>query len=91
MTQTGLREGAEAQIPSSTGVSSLAYIPFRVVYAPTARVGRAVAWLAAGYRDASPLERALILPTWAILRGVFLVGCGLANLFYGAARRSLEN
>jgi len=71
-------------------VSSLVYIPFRVVCAPTARVGRVVAWLAAGYRSASPLERILILPTWAVLRGVFLVGCGLAHLFYGAARLSLE-
>jgi hypothetical protein len=71
-------------------VSVLAYIPFRVVYVPTAWVGRAVAWLAAGYRNASPFERALILPAWAVLRGVFIVGCGLAQLFYDAARRSLE-
>jgi hypothetical protein len=71
-------------------VSALAYIPFRAVYVPTACVGRVVAWLADGYRKASPLERALILPTWAVLRGVFIVGCGLAHMFYGAARRSLE-
>jgi hypothetical protein len=71
-------------------VSALAYLPFRVVYVPTAWVGRAVAWLAEGYRTATPLERMLIFPTWAVLRGVFIVGCGLAHLLHGAARRTLE-
>jgi len=72
-------------------VSALAYLPFRVVYVPTAFVGRVVAWLAAGYRTASPLERALILPTWAVLRGVFLVGCSAANALHGVAKRTLED
>jgi hypothetical protein len=72
-------------------VSALAYLPFRVVYLPTAFVGRVVAWLAKGYRTGSPLERALILPTWAVLRGVFLVGCAVAQALHGAARRTLED
>ena len=33
-------------------VTTLAYLPFRVVYAPTKLVGRVVAWLAEGYRSA---------------------------------------
>ena len=72
-------------------VSTLAYLPFRVVYLPTAFVGRVVAWLARGYRTASPLERALIVPTWAVLRGVFIVGCTLAQTLHGVAQRSLES
>ena len=72
-------------------VSALAYLPFRVVYVPTALVGRLVAWLAAGYRTASPLERALILPAWAVLRGVFLVGCALARVLHGVALRTLRD
>lgn len=71
-------------------VSSLAYLPFRIVYVPTALVGRAVAWLADGYRTAPALERALILPSWAVLRGVFIVGCALAEGLHSAARRSLN-
>jgi hypothetical protein len=69
--------------------SSLAYLPFRVVYLPTAWLGRAAAWLAEGYRSASPLERALIFPSWAILRSLFLVGCVFADVLHTAARRSL--
>lgn len=72
-------------------VSAFAYLPFRVVYVPTAFVGRVVAWLAKGYRTASPPERALILPTWAVLRGVFLVGCSVANALHGVAQRTLED
>ena len=72
-------------------VSVLAYLPFRVVYLPTAFVGRVVAWLAEGYRTASPFERVLIIPTWAVLRGVFLVGCTAANALHGVAQRSLED
>jgi hypothetical protein len=71
-------------------VSVLAYLPFRVVYVPTAFVGRVVAWLARGYRTASPLERALIFPTWAVLRGVFLAGCALAQTLHGMAQRTLD-
>jgi hypothetical protein len=70
-------------------VTTLAYLPFRVVCIPTACVGRVVAWLAEGYRTASPLERMLILPSWAVLRGVFIVGWALAHVLHGAARRSL--
>ena len=72
-------------------VSTLAYLPFRVVYVPTAFVGRVVARLAEGYRTASSLERALILPAWAVLRGVFLVGCTVANALHGVARRTLDD
>jgi len=72
-------------------VSALAYLPFRVVYVPTAFVGRVVAWLADGYRMASSFERALIFPAWAVLRGVFLVGCAVANALHGVARRTLED
>ena len=59
------------------------------MHAPTAWVGRAVAWLAEGYRTAPPLERALIFPTWAVLRGLFIVGFLLAHLLHEGARRSL--
>ena len=67
-------------------MSSLAYIPFRLVYVPTALAGRAAAWLAQGYRTASALERLLILPSWALFRGLFLVGCGVARMLHRAAR-----
>jgi hypothetical protein len=69
-------------------VSSPAYLPFRVVYFPTALVGRAVAWLAEGYRTPPALERALILPSWAVLRGFFIVALGLASLLHAAAARA---
>jgi hypothetical protein len=72
-------------------VSALAYLPFRVVYVPTALVGRAVVWLASGYRTGSPLERALILPAWAVLRGVFFVGCVVAHALHGVALRTLRD
>ena len=72
-------------------VSALAYLPFRVVYVPTAFVGRVVARLAKGYRTASPLERALILPAWAVLRGVFLVGWSAANALHNLATRTLDD
>ena len=70
-------------------VSTLAYLPFRIVYVPTAWVGRVVAWLAEGYRTATPIERILIFPSWAILRTLFLVGSALAYGLHAAARRSL--
>jgi hypothetical protein len=69
-------------------MGELAFLPFRVVYFPTALIGRAVAWLARGYRTAPALERALILPSWAVLRGCFILGWGLAHLLHGLARRS---
>jgi hypothetical protein len=69
--------------------STLAFLPFRVVHAPTAWVGRVVAWLAEGYRTAPPFERALIFPTWAVLRGLFIVGFVLSHLLHEGARRSL--
>jgi hypothetical protein len=90
LTQKGLIRGAAVTIPSVVVVSALAYLPFRVVYVSTASLGRAVAWLAEGYRTAPALERALIFPSWAILRGVFLLGCALAHALHGAAHRSLE-
>jgi hypothetical protein len=69
--------------------STLAFLPFRVVHAPTAWLGHAVAWLAEGYRTAPPLERMLIFPTWAFLRGLFILGFVLSYLLHEAARRSL--
>jgi hypothetical protein len=71
-------------------VSTLAYLPFRIVYAPTKLAGRVVAWLAEGYRSAPPLERILIFPSWAVFRVVFLAGWSLSQLLHAAARRSLE-
>jgi hypothetical protein len=71
-------------------VSTLAYLPFRIVYAPTTLVGRVVAWLAEGYRSAPLLERMLIFPSWAVFRIVFLAGWSLSQVLYAAARRSLE-
>jgi hypothetical protein len=71
-------------------MATLAYLPFRIVYAPTTLVGRVVAWLAEGYRTAPLLERALIFPSWAVLRGVFIVGWSLSNALHSVARRSLE-
>jgi hypothetical protein len=70
--------------------SALAYLPFRIVYAPTRLVGYVVAWLAEGYRSAPLLERVLIFPSWAVLRGVFVVGWALSQLLHAAARRSLD-
>jgi len=70
-------------------VSALAYLPFRIVYVPTAWVGRVVAWLAEGYRTATPVERILIFPSWAILRALFLLGSTLAHGLHAAARWSL--
>ena len=71
-------------------VSELAYLPFRIVYAPTKLVGYVVAWLAEGYRSATLVERVLIFPSWAVLRGVFIVGWGLSQMLHAAARRSVE-
>jgi hypothetical protein len=70
--------------------STFAYLPFRIVYAPTKLVGLVVAWLAEGYRSAPLFERVLIFPSWAVLRGVFIVGWGLSQQLHAAARRSLE-
>jgi len=69
--------------------STLAFLPFRLVHVPTTWIGHVVAWLAEGYRTASPLERALIFPSWAILRGVFIVGFALSHLLYDSALRVL--
>jgi hypothetical protein len=68
-------------------VSALVYLPFRAVYVPTKLVGRVVAWLAEGYQSAPAVERALIFPTWAVFRGLFLAGCVLAHLLHSAALR----
>lgn len=69
--------------------SLLAFLPFRVVHVPTTWVGHAVAWLAEGYRSASAFERVLIFPSWAILRGLFILGYGLSHALYAAARHAL--
>ncbi len=71
-------------------MATIAYLPFRIVYAPTKLVGRVVAWLAEGYRSAPLLERVLIFPSWAVLRGVFIVGWNLSNVLHSVARRSVE-
>lgn len=68
-------------------VTTLVFLPFRVVYAPTKLVGRVVAWLAQGYRSAPRLERALIFPSWLVLRGLFIVGWAAALALYAAACR----
>lgn len=65
----------------------LVYLPFRLVYLPTERIGRVVAWLADGYREAALPERLLIFPSWVVLRVVFLAGCLLAETLHEAARR----
>jgi len=59
---------------------------FRIVYVPTRLVGGVVARLAAGYREASPLERLMILPSWLVLRAAFLVGYTLSLALHSAAR-----
>jgi hypothetical protein len=71
-------------------VTTLAYLPFRIVWRPTVCVGHVVAWLAEGYRTATPIERALIFPSWAVLRGVFIAGWALATVLHTAAQRSVE-
>jgi hypothetical protein len=71
-------------------VATLAYLPFRAVMLPTKWVGHVVAWLADGYRTAPLLERVLIFPSWAVLRGMFIVGWALAQLLHRVARRTLE-
>ena len=71
-------------------VGTLAYLPFRIVYAPTKLVGRVVAWLAEGYRSAPLVERVLIFPSWVVFRVVFLAGWSLSQVLHAAARRSLE-
>jgi hypothetical protein len=50
-------------------------------------VGYVVAWLAAGYRTATPLERALIFPSWAILRAVFIAGFAVSHVLHAGGRR----
>jgi hypothetical protein len=67
-------------------VSNAARFLFRIVYAPTMAVGRVVAWLAAGYRQGTALERALIFPSWLVLRVAFLAGFALLLTLDGAAR-----
>jgi hypothetical protein len=49
-----------------------------------------VAWLAEGYREGTSVEQVLIFPSWAIFRGLFIVGWALSQLLHGVARRSLE-
>ena len=71
-------------------VTTLAYLPFRVVYAPTKVLGRIVVWLADGYRSATALERVLIFPSWAVLRGMFILGWSFALVLHAAAHRAVE-
>jgi len=85
----GLASGNRVTTTCIPMVTTLAYLPFRVVCVPTACLGRVVAWLADGYRTASQFERLLILPSWAVCRGMFIVGWTLARLLHRAADRSL--
>jgi len=71
-------------------VATLAYLPFRVVYAPTKLVGRVVAWLAEGYRSAPLFERALIFPSWAVFRGLFILGWSFSLALHAVARRAVD-
>jgi hypothetical protein len=66
--------------------ATLAYLPFRVVYAPTKLVGRVVVWLAEGYRSAPLLERVLIFPSWAVFRGLFILGWSFSLALHAVAR-----
>jgi hypothetical protein len=50
-----------------------------------------VAWLAAGYQTASAFERVLIFPSWAILRGLFIVGYRISHVLYFAAYYALSD
>ena len=70
-------------------VATLAYLPFRVVYAPTKLVGRVVAWLAEGYRSAPLFERVLIFPSWAVFRGLFILGWSFSLALHAVARRAV--
>lgn len=78
----GLREPGEPGVSMSSAAGFL----FRIVYSPTMAVGRVVAWLAAGYRQGTALERLLILPSWLVLRIAFLVGFALLLTLHVAAR-----
>ena len=71
-------------------VTALAYLPFRAVMVPTTWVGRVVAWLAEGYRTASRLERVLIFPSWAVFRGLFILGWSFSLALHAAARCAVE-
>jgi len=86
MTQMGFTSANQVTTSFIPMATTLAYLPFRVVCIPTALLGRVAAWLADGYRTASPLERLLILPSWALFRGMFTVGWALAHLLHCAAR-----
>ena len=88
MTQMGLTSENQVTTSLVPMATTLAYLPFRVVCVPTALLGRVVAWLAEGYRTASPIERLLILPSWVVFRGMFIVGWALAHLLHSAARSS---
>src|SRR5690348_11877915 len=57
-------DGGSAEEAFPAMVSALAYLPFRIVYAPTKLVGRVAAWLAEGFRSAPLVERMLIFPSW---------------------------
>ena len=72
-------------------VATLAYLPFRVVYAPTKLVGRVVAWLAEGYRSAPLFERALIFPSWAVFRGLFILGWSFSLALHAVACRAVDD
>jgi hypothetical protein len=49
-----------------------------------------VVWLAEGYRSAPLLERVLIFPSWAVFRGLFILGWSFSLALHAVARRAVD-
>jgi len=45
---------------------------FQILWPPTHALGRVQAWLAAGFREGTVLERILIFPAWLVFRLLFV-------------------
>jgi hypothetical protein len=45
---------------------------FRMLWPTTHLLGRVQAWLAAGFREGTILERLLIFPAWLVFRVLFV-------------------
>ena len=45
---------------------------FQILWPPTHALGRVQAWLAAGFREGTVLERILIFPSWLVFRLLFV-------------------
>lgn len=54
---------------------------FRVLWPLTHALGRVQAWLAEGFREGTPIERALIFPAWLVFRGLFVAMFSLCEAF----------